>query len=1011
MHICERIINKPVSVLIVFSLLIMLGIYCWNNLSVDMYPETSYPMIQVTTAYPNASPEDVEQNVTRVLETGLSGVTGLKHISSTSSIGFSVVSMEFETGTNLDEAANSIRDKIDHVRSSLPQQATSPVTTRLDASLLPIMTLALKGNRTAQELYEYADSIIAPSLEQIDGIASADIVGGRERAVIIDIPRDRLEAYSLSITQIAQLLSAQNNQSSAGTIESNELMYSVSATGAFASLDDIRNSVIAYRPHGKTSQVILLRDIADVYEGTKKATSLAFLDGSPCVIINLKKQSGKNSVAAAHSVRTALKNIEKKLPKDVQIIETSNNTDQIESTINEVIKSVGEGAVLAIIVLFIFLRNIKSTVIIGFSIPVSIIITFVFMYFRGTTLNMISLAGLLIGVGMLVDNSIVVLENIYTHAAKGKNPKQVAIDGVKEMVMPVISSTLTSVCIFLPMLAFSKLIGILGEAFLDLGFTISIALVCSLATSIVLVPVLAGHYLKVKPVTLTKEKKSNDNKILNIYGRIVELVLRHRFISFVLVISLLVISFISISSRGFIYMPVTDDTTVSLSLSMPKGTKLSETESVIKQMEAIAKREIDAIKFSNITVGSGSTESDSNKATLTLTLNSSAEKAKEKLRPYFNSFPGAEFSFSQGFSLGGSGGYSLEIRSQNLEALRSTAEEIKMLLQTQGSDFITEVKSDITEGMPEMQIKLDRQALYNFGLTVSSITSELRASVSGITAGVYTSNGKDQDIIISLNDKDKQKLSDLQNIFVTNNNGQKIPLSSVAWYEESKTPSSINRKDQTRIATIKGVPVNGVTISEVSHRVNALIAENIPLDDDVTITTAGDYSDMMEQAKGFLVIILMAILLVFGVMASQFESFKDPFIIYFTLPFSFIGVAAIYAFTNSELSILSILGVLMLVGVIVNNGIVLVDTANSLRKDGMELMDACITAAKSRLRPIIMSTLTTIISLVPMALFPNEGTELIQPINLTVLGGLGVGTLMTLFIMPAVYYTFNKRGK
>ncbi len=1018
MSLTESAIRKPVSVVIIFTLLVLLGIYSGKSLPIDMYPDTSYPMIVVSSSWGNSAPEEVEQNLTRVLETGLSGVTGLKHISSTSSTGYAMISLEFETGTDLDVASNDIRDKIDHVRSSLPAGATSPTTTRLNADLLPVMTLVIQGNRTPEELYEYADKTIAPSFEQIDGIASADIIGGREKCVRVSISRDNLDAYGLTITQISSMLSKQNQQSSAGIIESNDLNYTVTSNGTYSSLNDIKNTVIAYRPlpSGK-QQAILLRDVADVYEDVKETTSLAYLDGVPSVMVKLNKQSGKNSVQAVHKVRASIPKIEASLPGDVKIIETANNTDQIESTLHEVISSVVQGAALAILVLLIFFKNLKSTLVIGFSIPVSIIITLVFMYFKGMTLNLLSLAGLLIAVGMLVDNSIVVLENIYTHASRGEDPLTASINGAREMVMPVTSSTLTSVCIFLPMIAFNSLLGYIGEAFIDLGFTISVALVCSLVTSIFLVPVLSAHYLKLRPAAVKQELEQEKlNRFAaalhkysmdSIYACGVRWVLHHKALFMLSLVVLLVAAIASLPSRGFILMPESADNTITLNLTMPKGTTLEETESVIRSMESVAKEEIDGIKFSNVTVGSGTSLSNTNAAVLSLTLNAPDENAKDKLRKYFDNFPGAQFEFGTGFSLGGSGKYTLKMKSNDLNLLRSTAQQVKDLVETEAADLVAEVSSSITEGMPEVRIKLNRENIYDLGLSVDSIASELRGSVSGITAGTINADGSETDILVCLAEKDKAELSDLNNIFITNNQGERIPLSAVARYEDTTAPASIAREDQTRVAEVSIVPKSGVAQTEVAAAVKQLIAEKIPANDSLAFVESGDMADMMEMGKGFVTIIVMAMLLVFAVMACQFESFKDPFIIFFTIPLSFIGVAAIYALTGQSLSMLSILGVLMLVGVIVNNGIVLVDSANILRRGGMSVEEACVESARSRLRPILMSTLTTLISLFPMALFPSEGAELIQPINLTVLGGLGFGTFMTLFAMPAVYCMFN----
>lgn len=1023
----STIIKKPVTVMIVFTLLVALGIFCGTNLSLDMFPNTNNPSVMVMTTCANADPSEVEHNVTRKLESAFSGLSGLKHMTSESSTGYSQIILEFSGKTDMDSAMNDVREKIDRARGDLPELAGNPNAIQLDASLISLMTLVMKGDHSPSELYGYADDIVAPSLEQIDGIASCDIYGGEEKCILVSVSLDRLEAYSLSLSQVRQSLSSQNLESSAGIISAGKTNYTVSTDGAFHTLEDVGNTVVAYKkPYsGGDAQPIFLRDIADISEDSKDVHSVAYLDGVPCIMFTLQKQGGRNSVAAAHAVRKALPSILAQLPDDIEIIETANNTDIIESTVHEVISSVVTGALLAIVVLFLFLRNFKSTLIIGISIPVSIIITLVFMYFRGTSLNLISLSGLLLGVGMLVDNSIVVLENVCTHTAKGESPLDAALNGAKEMVMPVISSTLTSVCIFVPMLAFGSLIGIIGEAFLDLGFAISISLICSLFTSIILVPVLAGYYLKVNPKSVLQESlvESSGNvgsigsRIYSFYAGIVRWLLHHKIVSFVFLIVLFVVAMLSLPNRGFILLPSNPETQVKIEMTLAKGTSLEETEEQLKELEKLALEGVRGVTFSNVSVG-GTSAASSNTGTLLLSLSGAySDEAKDILRTYFDRFPDAQFEFqatslslSSGFG-GGSGGYSLEMHSNNMDILSKTAEEIATLIKDKAGDIVSEVSSDILSGMPEVKIHLDREAMNALGLSVNAISTELRAAVSGVEAGTFEQDGKDTDIVVTLDKSDKQKVSDLSNIFVTNQSGERIPLSAIACYEETTAPSTIKRKDQTRTATVTAVPKKGVPLTTVQKKIDNIIEENIVLDDGIQFATTGDFSEMLEMGKGFIVIIIMAMLLVFAVMASQFESLKDPFIIYFTIPFSFIGVAAIYAMTGQPLSMMSVLGVLMLVGVIVNNGIVLVDAANSLRKQGLSLEEACVESARSRLRPIMMSTLTTLISLIPMALFPSEGAIMIQPINLTVLGGLGFGTMMTVTIMPAVYYAFNAKSE
>ncbi|HAH63375.1 MAG TPA: AcrB/AcrD/AcrF family protein, partial [Treponema sp.] len=815
--------------------------------------------------------------------------------------------------------------------------------------------------------------------------------------------------------------------------------YTIKTSGKYKNLDDVRNTVISYAataPDGVNPQqmhTILLRDIADVYDGYKDQTTLSVLDGKPTVMLMLQKQSGKNSVKAAHSVRAQMKTIEHSLPSDVKLVEVYNTTDTIESTIHEVINSIIQGSLLAILVLFIFLRSFRSTIIIGLSIPVSVFITLAFMYFRGMTINMVSLSGLLLGSGMLVDNSIVVLENIYSYRERDAKLKVAAVLGTAEMVNPVVASTLTSVCIFLPMILFNSKLGMMGQLFNDLAFTICLSLICSLFTAIVLVPVLSSSILPIEKVN-ERQRTSRWGKISygigmlfykmdRGYANTVRRLLHHKKAVVFSLFGLFVLAIASVPIIGFVFMPETASDSVTIDFELPKGTKIDVTEATVQEMESMARQVLKGVKYSIVSVGGTSmlaSSADTNKGTLTLSFYPEKERkrgwdtdrtAKAKLRKYFNKFPGTEVSFSSGMMSLGNSGLSIDIRSNDLELVRSTSDNIVKLLKEQGSEFVTEPASDIEEGLPQIEIVLDRARMYELGLNVATIGSEISSAINGKTASRYQDAGNDIDVIVKLSEEDRRKISDLDQIYVKNVQGVRVPLSNFAHTVETTSPVTIFREDQARIAHVTCKPLSGLSLDKVQNGIKNIIDANVPLEEDLNISFSGDYADMIEAVKNFALIIVMAIVLVFAVMASQFESLKSPFIILFTIPLSVIGVAVIYVLSGSRFNIFTVVGLLMLVGVIVNNGIVLVDQTNLLRKRGMTLENACVEAAGNRLRPILMSTLTTIISLVPMAFFPGEGTEAMQPIGLTFFGGMTFGTLMTLFLMPIVYTLFNKKDE
>lgn len=1033
MTFSEKCVNKPVTTQLLFVLAVILGIFCTTQLPIDMFPEMDLPYMIVFTSYDNAGPEEVEQSVTSTLETSLSGLSGLKKMQSRSMSGLSIVFLEFNYGTNLDAAGGDVRDKIDMVRGYLPDDADSPITIKMDPSMMPILNLAVRGNRTPEELRTMAEDVIKPRLEQLDGIASATVSGGREESINVDIPRDRLEAYGLTISTVAQMIGVQNIQSSGGTITSGDINYTIKNDGKYKSIEDLKNTVISYKA-GSDYEVrtIRLRDIADVYEGYKDESTLAYLDGSPCVMIMLTKQSGKNSVQAAKNVRKQLSKIQAELPADVEILETSNTVDIISQTINEVVSSVIQGALLAIAVLFIFLRSLKSTLIVGLSIPLSVLITLVCMYLKGITINMISMAGLLLGIGMLVDNSIVVLENIYSYIQRDAKPKVAAILGSQEMVTSIMGSTLTSVCIFLPMLVFQKKLGMMGQMFNDLAYTIIFSLMSSLIVAIALVPVLCSKY--VSKVGGTRNEGRGFayavNKVFNNffdkldekYAAGVAFVLHHRKTFIVAIVVLFFVSMGAIKLVGFVFMPPSAANSVEVDFKLAQGTKLSITEDVIREFETMALEDLKGIKYSSVTVGGTSmisSSSETNTGSVTFSLYEPKDRlpgydnektAKAKLRKYFTMFPGATLSFAANAnSASSSSGVSVNIKSDDLDLVMETSRQVRKVLEEKGKDWVSEVDSDLEDGLPQANIIFDRDRMQEFGLNVYTVGSEIAGVINGKTASRFTKNGDDIDVVVRVSEKDRERLGDLDSISMVTSSGKRIPLSSFAHYEESTAPVTIFRENQSRIIHVTAKPNEGLSIGDVQKEVVKLIEQNITKEDGVIISYSGDLEDMMEAVVNFGLVIILASFLVFVVMASQFESMLDPFIVILTIPLSFIGVMTIYALTGNQLSVITIMGVLVLVGTIVNNGIVLVDYTNLLRKRGYELEEACIQAARNRLRPILMSTLTTVISLAPMAFFPGEGSSSMQPISLTVFGGMTFGSLMTLFIMPSIYYIFNNR--
>ncbi|MFH2113404.1 MAG: efflux RND transporter permease subunit, partial [Spirochaetota bacterium] len=971
----------------------------------------------------------------------LSNVSSLKKITSTSSKGSSMVMMEFTYGTDMADAANSVRDNMELVKRFLPDGSSTPLIFKFDPSMIPIMGLMVTGNRTPEELREIAENTILPRIEQVPGVALASVSGGRQKVIRVEIPQNRLEAYGLTVTQIVGMLRGQNAQVSAGSIIDGGLSYILTTAGEYQSLDEIKATVIAYKGGGMTggqaelARTVRLRDVADVFEGYRDEDSLVFVNGTPAVQITVQKQSGKNSVQTANALRTRLERIALEVPQGIKITEIFNTTDIIQNSINQVSSSAVTGALLAVIVLFLFLRSAKPTLIIGITIPISLLFTLMLMYFWGLTLNVMTLAGLALGVGMLVDNSIVILENIYRYREKGTKLTASAILGSQEMINAIVASTLTTICVFAPLVMFQGQLELIGELFAGLAFTVVISLITSLAVAMLLIPVLASHYL---PVTTRKQKplhgpiaKLDDffergfTGLDNAYRRGVARVLRHKIITMLVIVSVVGGSMFLVPRIGFVFMPAQAEDSVSITAELPIGSPLEETESVLRQLEQIVEQEV--ADYKRLVVNAGERSffgigggTSGHRGSLQITLpdfedrTQTSDEVKTILRGYWSSFPGVVFSFGGGGGPGGGGGMGgspvdILIKTEDLAKGKALAERIAELIRD-GVPEATEPTVDLKDGLPQIELRVDRERLYSLGLNVYTVGQEIKAAVDGIAATKYRSGGMEYDVLVILSEQDRSELPALDRIFVINPMGQRIPLSSFASYEKTTGPIDIKRENQSRVVHVTAGITPGTPIDRVETRIRALIATEIPAEDDVVIEYAGDYQEFLDYGTKFAMIMLVAVFLVFGVMASQFESFLDPFIILFTVPLSFVGVVWIYFLTGETFNILNAVGLIVLVGVIVNNGIVLVDYTNLLRRRGLGLNEACIEAAGNRLRPILMTTLTTVLALVPMAFFPGEGSELVAPIGKSVLGGLSFGTLMTLFLMPVIYAIFNRRA-
>lgn len=1025
MSVSKKVMEHPVLTICTFALIAIVAFFTLGNMQIDLMPDMDMPVAMVMTSYDNAGPESVEKSVTEVLESGLISVSNLKEMTSESSEGSSLIKLEFNYGTNIDTAINDIRDKLDMVKGNLPDDADSPQIFKFDSSAMPVMTLALNGNRSADELRKLADDEVSDRLEQTAGIAQANVRGGRESIVRIELSQNRLDAYNLTLSSVVATLASQNIEVGGGSVYEGTRKYMVRTTGEFSSLDEINNTVVG----SVNGYDVKLSDIGEAYMGYKDQTNEVYINGKPGVYISLQKQSGSNTVNVANAVYKKIAEVQQILPEGVSLDIISDDSTSVRDTLHSLVESILEGFVLAVLVLFIFLRSVKSTIIMAISIPFSVLITVLVMVMTGITLNMITMTGLILGVGMVVDASVVVLENIYSYRMRGTSARVSAEIGTQEVMASVVSGNLTTVCVFIPFFVYKSKLDMLGELFTTLMIVIIIALLSSLFVAMFLVPVLAGKFLPVdnrnevpiKNKFLRKCDAAVENAINFVrdkYRGALRGALHHRFATVLISFTILASSILLFSHLRISFMSDFNDTSVGLNVELPLGTKLSETKSVLEQFYDIAKDEIKG--YENIIVSVGSTSgmslsSDTSyKGSLSITLPDAskqidnAETVKAKLRRHFDNFPTAIFTFDDGKMQQMTGkDIDIAISGNSLEKLIQTGNEIKDLI-VQKIPEVTEPELDIEEGLPQVEIKIDRARASSFGISVSTIANEINYSINGKTATIYRADGDDYDVVVLLADKDRGDIPDLEKIYVNGTNGR-YAVSNFAEVVRGTGPVSINREDKTRTVHLTSGITQGSSAGDVENEIKKLIASDMIISEDVNISYEGSWKDTMDTMKILLIVVVLAVILVFGVMAGTYESFKDPFINMFTLPFLIVGVVLIHLITGQAFSMVSMLGVVMLVGIVVNNGIILVDQTNLLVKRGTPVLEACESAGASRLRPVLMTTLTTILGMIPMAFFGDANSSMTQPIGLCIIGGLTSSTIVTLFIIPVLYSLFNKK--
>ena len=1019
MSIARKNLEHPVLVLIVFALLAAVGLFTLKNVALGLFPDIDSPYVMVSATYANAGPESVEKTVTEILEGALISVNGLKNLYSTSTESGTSIQLEFNYGIDIESAVNDIRDKLGRVQRQLPDDLNSPTIFRFNGDSKPIMRIAVRGNRALSDIKEIAEDTISDIFEQADGVAEASVMGGKTKIVRIELDQNRLAAYGFTVSQVSSALAKQNLDLGGGKLNEGQKDYVVRTTGEFKSLEEINNTLI----QTVNGYDVKLSDIGNAFWGFQDITRDVFINGEHGVYITITKQTDANSVTVSNNVHEKIEELKETLPSDIKLEIISDDTDAIRETINTLVDSAWQGLLLAVIVLFIFLQNVKSTIIIAISIPLSLLITLLSMSFAGITLNMMTLTGLILGVGMIVDASIVMIDNIYSYRSRGAKPKISAILGSQEMIVSVISGNLTTICVFVPFLLYMKDLGMMGQMFKGIIFTIVIALCSSLLVAIFLVPVLAGKFL---PLTNRKEKpvKSRIMKsfyglctkvldaITKVYSRILKKALEYRAVTIIIAVCLLVIAISLLPTLGMNMMPQGNDDSVTLSITLPIGTPLDDTRDVSLAMEQIVRKEIPSFEKLITTVGGGGRNANTYKSSIQITLNKdsgSAVEVQNKLRKYFTQFPGAKFSFGAG-TRGQMMGSDIDIalRSDDLDEALSVADKIVSVMEDISA--LGDITIDTEEGLPQVEIEIDRERAYSFGVDVSTVAKEINYAVNGVTSTTYRQAGKDYDVTVMYQPSDRENIIDLETMYVSGTGG-KVSLSNFATLKKGLGPVSIKRENQRRIVHITASILTSDNANLVEDAIKEGIANTFIVPDNVSVSYEGSWQDTNEQMKLYSGILIMAILLVFGVMAATYESFKAPLINLATIPFLLIGVVFLYKIIGQPLSIMAMVGLIMLVGIVVNNGIILVDYTNLLRNRNIPMMEACFQAGVSRLRPVLMTTLTTILGMIPMC-FASEGqSAMVQPIGIAVVGGLTSSTFVTLLVIPVLYSLVMKDEK
>ena len=1031
MAIYKTAINKPITTGLVFVAVIVLGLFSLMRLPIDQMPEMDPPYVTVMTTYAGANASDIETNITKLVENSLNSVDGLKNITSNSRDNISVVTLEFEWGADIDEALNDIRSYVDLLFDNLPDGVSRPMILKLNSSAMPIMIYGF----TAKESYSGLDRILEDNvvneLNRIDGIGNITVSGAPERYVYIDLDPKQLDAYGISLEQVGQAISANNLDLASGTVKMGKEQYQMRVKGEYVESSEIADIAVSTTLTGKQ---VFVRDLATVRDTIKDLSLDEKINGHDGARIIISKQTGANTVQIARQVKAEMERIQKTLPPDIETTLIRDGSSDIVNAINGLTESIFYALLFVVLVVLVFLGNWRATVIIALTIPISLVTSFIYLLLADSSLNIISLASLTVAIGMVVDDAIVVLENISKHIDRGENPREAAICATNEVWTSVIATTLVLVAVFVPL---TMLPGMMGIFMKEMGWIITIVVCVSTTAAITLIPMLSSKMLKERPFFFKKEEEEAYNRkkehsfynrtvirafnaIDGAYANLLRWCLRHKRVTLLIALAFFVVTLIPLftGSIGMDFMKEQDNGQISITAELQRGTRIEETLKTARQMEDDVYRILgDEVIVVSTTAGSNDdagfaalfNSTTNNKISMTIRTTKKYDRditifqMQEQLRQCFAEYPElVNYQVNQGgMGMGGQNSLSVEIYGYDFDITTNFTQQLKKRVE-QNVPGARDTKVSRDEDRAELKITFDKQKLALHGLNGSTVALYVRNRVNGMSAGFLKEDGEEYNIVVRLREEYRSSISDIEQLSIPTPTGKIIKLEELAKVEEYWCPPTIERKNRQRYLTLTVMPYN-TSLQELAQSVQHEL-DQMEIPSDVHVALAGNYKDQQDSTRDMMMLGMLILMLVYIVMASQFESFSKPFIIMFSIPFAISGVVLMMFFTGNNIDMVGLLGLILLIGIVVKNGIVLVDYINLMRERGIAL------SGQSRLRPVLMTAFTTILGMIPMATSTSEGSEIWTTMGLVVIGGLTVSTFVTLIIVPVLYGVFNRRG-